>query len=63
MTIQPIQTTNVVIPLQNTIMTAMRNTTTQSQNTITILNIFNLTNQLMGIELEQLQKEVVLKVI
>ena len=38
---QPIQTINVVMPSQNTITTAMQNTTTVS-------NIFNLTSQLIG---------------
>ncbi len=44
-TTQLTQTTNVVIPSQNitTIMTL--NTTTQIQNTTTLPNIFNLTNQ------------------
>ncbi len=47
-TTQPIQTTNVVILPQNTTTTAILNTTIQPQNTTIILNIFNLTSQLMG---------------
>ena len=38
-----------MIPPQNTITTAMLNTTTQSQNTTTLPSIFNITSQLMGI--------------
>src|SRR6266540_6488712 len=44
---QPTQITNVVIPLQN-ITTVVQNIT-QPQNTVTILNIFNLTSQLIRI--------------
>src|SRR6266498_5814766 len=44
-TTQPTQTTNVIIPPQNTTTTATLNTTTQTQNTATLPNIFNLTSQ------------------
>ncbi len=44
---QPTQTTNVIIPPQNTTTTATSNTMTQTQNTTTLLNIFNLTSQPM----------------
>ena len=46
-TTQPIQTTNVVIPSQNTTTTVTLNTMTQTQNTTTLPNIFNLTSQQM----------------
>jgi len=52
MTTQPIQTTNVIISLQNTITIVMLNTTTQPQNTTAIPNIFNLTSQPMEITTE-----------
>ncbi len=47
-TIQLTQTTNVIIPPQNTTTTAILNTMTQAQNTTTLPNIFNLTSQPMG---------------
>src|SRR6266542_3393496 len=47
MTMQLTQTTNIVILPQNTTMTIIFNTTTQSQNT-TISNVFNLTSQSTG---------------
>src|SRR6266498_1616506 len=48
MTTQSTQTTNIVISSQNTITTAMLNTTIQPQSTTILPNIFNLTSQLMG---------------
>ncbi len=41
---QPTQITNVMIPLQNTTIIVTLNTTTQTQNTTTLPNIFNLTS-------------------
>ena len=38
----------MIIPLQNTTITAMINITIQPQNTTMVSNIFNLTSQLMG---------------
>ncbi len=44
-TTQPTRTTNVLIPSQNTITMVTLNTMTQTQNTTTLPNIFNLTSQ------------------
>ncbi len=46
-----------MIPLQNTTTTAILNATTQSQNTTTVPNIFNLISQLMGMTTEATARE------